>query len=81
MFSGTQNPPPFGGKTFIFPAGDGFSSRSFIFSDNTYTIESFANELGGLAIEGINLLGDMEFAVIKTNNQELSGIKLTIKTL
>lgn len=52
---------------------------SFIFPEDTYTIETFANELGALSIEGINLLGVMEFATIKsTTATPLYGIKLYI---
>lgn len=52
---------------------------SFIFPENTFTIETFANELCALSIEGINMLGEMEFATIKTNsNTTQSGIKLYI---
>lgn len=52
---------------------------SFIFPEDTYTIESFANELGALAIEGLNILGEMEFATISiTTTTAQAGIKLYI---
>lgn len=52
---------------------------SFIFPDGTYTIESLANELGALAIEGINVLGNLQFAKLEVSkNLTLSGIKLDI---
>lgn len=53
---------------------------SFIFPEDTFTIESFANELGRLAIDGINVLGKMEFATIEnsSSNKPLNGIKLYI---
>lgn len=51
---------------------------SFIFPDNTYTIESFSNELGSLAIDGINMLGKMDFAIIKTGLGNQTGVKLSI---
>lgn len=52
---------------------------SFIFPEDTFNIESFANELGALSIEGINMLGVMEFATIKsTPTSTQSGIKLYI---
>lgn len=51
---------------------------SFIFPEDTFTIESFANELASLVITGINLLGNVEFATIKTSSANLSGIKLGI---
>jgi len=50
---------------------------SFIFPDNSYTIESFANELSALAIQGIDQLGQMEFAIIEqSSGTKNSGIKL-----
>lgn len=52
---------------------------SFIFPENTFTIEEFANELGSLAIDGINMMGEMEFVSIDTIlNTPLYGIKLYI---
>lgn len=52
---------------------------SFIFPEGTFTIETFANELCALSIDGINMLGEMEFATIKaTSSTTLSGIKLYI---
>ena len=51
---------------------------SFIFPEGTYTIDSLANELGTLTIEGINILGKMEFATINSPSTPLAGIKLYI---
>lgn len=48
---------------------------SFIFPENTFTIESFANELCSIVIQGINLLGSMDFM---TFNSSETGIRLYI---
>lgn len=48
---------------------------SFIFPEDTFTIESFANQLCSLAIEGINLLGSMDFLTF-TNSD--TGIRLYV---
>lgn len=52
---------------------------SFIFPEDTFTIETFSNELSSLVIEGINILGVMEFATIKSGSSSTQfGIKLHI---
>ena len=51
---------------------------SFIFPEKSYTIESFSNEIGSLAIAGINMLGQMDFAIIQTSIGSQAGVKLTI---
>lgn len=50
---------------------------SFIFPEDTVTIDELANQLGSLAINGIDILGNVEFASIKTNSiTSQYGIKL-----
>ena len=52
---------------------------SFIFPDESFTIEEFSSQLGALAIDGMNVLGDFCFANLKTSSKTpLYGIKLTI---
>lgn len=51
---------------------------SFIYPENSYTPESFSNELSSLAIQGINMLGQIEFAYFETASSIQSGVKLTI---
>lgn len=52
---------------------------SFIFPDETLTIEELSSQLGSLAIEGMNVLGNFKFANIKsTSSTPLYGIKLSI---
>lgn len=53
---------------------------SFIFPDETFTIESFSSQLGSLAIDGIKALGNMNFATIKSANSKAPtfGIKITL---
>lgn len=53
---------------------------SFIFTDTSFTIEQLANQLAALAIDGINVLGEVKFATLyNTSKAEISGIVLTIK--
>ena len=52
---------------------------SFIFPDETFTIEELSSQLGSLAIEGMNVLGNFKFATIKSTTTTNSyGIKLSI---
>lgn len=53
---------------------------SFIFPDESFTIESFANQLAAIAIDGINVLGELKFATLNsTNSTKTSGVVVTIK--
>lgn len=53
---------------------------SFIFPDETFTIEAFSSQLGALAIDGMNVLGDMKFASLKSSSSKtpVYGIKITL---
>jgi len=52
---------------------------SFIFPDEGFTIEEFANQLASIAIDGINVLGELKFATILNNSRaEVPGIIITI---
>lgn len=51
---------------------------SFIFPDDAYTIDSFTQEISSLAINGINMLGQMDFAIITSGSTAQSGIKLSL---
>lgn len=52
---------------------------SFIFPDESFTIDEFSNQLASLAIEGINMLGNLNFAYLNTPKQTTTpGIVLHI---